>query len=139
MILASFNLLTLKPMMFVANVSENEFTDNKHLSELKSFASKINVPVITICASLESQLVDFDENEKKEFLKESGIEEPGLNRLIREAFRLLGLQTFFMAGPNEVRAWTIRKTLQRQKLPEKFTQILSEDLFVLMLLVILTL
>ena len=58
---------------------------------------------------MESQLVDFDENEKKEFLKESGIEEPGLNRLIREAFRLLGLQTFFTAGPNEVRAWTIKK------------------------------
>ena len=108
-VLASFNLLTLKPMMFVANVGENGFTENQHLSELKTFANKINVPVVAICASLESQLVDFDENEKKEFLKESGTEEPGLNRLIREAFRLLGLHTFFTAGPNEVRAWTIKK------------------------------
>ncbi|GIR48753.1 MAG: hypothetical protein CM15mP58_08500 [Burkholderiaceae bacterium] len=126
-------------MMFVANVSENEFTDNKHLSDLKSFASKINTPVVTICASLESQLVDFDENEKKEFLKESGMEEPGLNRLIREAFRLLGLQTFFTAGPNEVRAWTIKKESGARGSWRKFTQILNEDLFVLMLLVILTL
>ena len=108
-VLASFNLLTLKPMMFVANVSENGFSDNKHLSELKSFASAMNIPVVTICASLESQLVDFEENEKKEFLQASGMEEPGLNRLIREAFYLLGLQTFFTAGPNEVRAWTIKK------------------------------
>ena len=89
-------------MMFVANVSENGFTDNKHLSELKSFASKMNIPVVTICASLESQLVDFDENEKKEFLKESGMEEPGLNRLIREAFRLLGLQTFLPEAAGEI-------------------------------------
>ncbi len=108
-VLANFNLLTLKPMMFVANVGEDKFVGNSYLNELVSYGKNRKIPVVAICASLESQLVEFDEGERKDFLKESGMEEPGLNRLIREAFCLLGLHTFFTAGPNEVRAWTIKK------------------------------
>lgn len=108
-ILNVFNLLTIKPMMLVANVKEGCFTANRHLDALKKYAEDLKIPVVPICASLEAQLVDFNESEKVEFLTESGIAEPGLNIFIREAFKLLGLHTFFTAGPKEVRAWTIKK------------------------------
>ncbi len=108
LLLKPFCLLTLKPMMYVANVKENGFEENPYLSSLNNYASKQNAPVISICASIEEQLADLDDEEKYIFLSDMKMTEPGLNRLIRSAFELLGLQTYFTAGPKEVRAWTIK-------------------------------
>ncbi len=108
-LLKPFCLLTLKPMMYVANVSENSFENNKHLDALKKYASGDNIPVVVICAAIESQISEFDYEEKLEFLSDMGMSQPGLNRLIQTAFNLLKLQTYFTAGPKEVRAWTIKK------------------------------
>ena len=100
-------LITAKPAMFVGNVDENGFTDNPHLDKLREYADKQGAPVVVICAKLESEMADMSEEDKKMFLAEIGQDEPGLNRLIRAAFNLLGLQTYFTAGVKEVRAWTI--------------------------------
>jgi len=100
-------LITIKPIMFVANVDENGFKDNSSLDELSSYANKLNIPVVTVCAKLESDIADLEDEEKEIFLTELGLEEPGLNRLIRASYKLLGLQTYFTAGIKEVRAWTI--------------------------------
>ena len=107
-LLKPFCLLTLKPMMYVANVKEKGFEGNAHLDSLNNYASKQKSPVISICASIEEELADLDEEEKKIFLSDMNMSEPGLNRLIRSAFDLLGLHTYFTAGPKEVRAWTIK-------------------------------
>ncbi|MDR2128525.1 MAG: redox-regulated ATPase YchF [Burkholderiaceae bacterium] len=100
-------LITAKPAMFVGNVSETGFTDNPLLARLNDYAAAQNAPVIAICAKIESELAEMDSADQLEFLKELGQSEAGLNRLIRAAFKLLGLQTYFTAGVKEVRAWTI--------------------------------
>ena len=100
-------LITAKPAMFVANVHEDGFEDNPYLDRLREYAAKQNAPVVAICAKMEAEMADMSDEDKKMFLAEIGQEEPGLNRLIRAAFKLLGLQTYFTAGEKEVRAWTI--------------------------------
>lgn len=102
-------LLTAKPAMYVANVAEDGFNDNPHLNHLYEFAARENAPVVTVCASLESEISELDDAEKSEFLADMGMQEAGLNRLIRAAYHLLGLQTYFTAGVKEVRAWTIHQ------------------------------
>ncbi len=101
------HLITAKPAMYVANVAENGFTNNPLLDQLTEYAAKQNAPIVAICAAIESEIADLDDADKQEFLTDLGMEEPGLNRLIRAAFKLLGLQTYFTAGVKEVRAWTI--------------------------------
>ncbi len=102
-------LMTLKPTLYVANVSEEGFHDNPMLDALKAHAARENAPVVPLCAALEAELQELSQAERVEYLKELGWEEPGLNRLIRAAYDLLGLQTYFTAGVKEVRAWTIKK------------------------------
>ena len=103
----SFTLITAKPAMFVGNVAEDGFENNPYLDRLREYAEKQGAPVVAICAKIEADLAEMDDEDKKMFLAEIGQEEPGLNRLIRAAFKLLGLQTYFTAGVKEVRAWTI--------------------------------
>jgi GTP-binding protein YchF len=103
----SFTLITAKPAMFVANVAEDGFENNPFLDRLNEYAAKQGAPVVAICAKIEAELSEMDDEDKAMFLAEIGQEEPGLNRLIRSAYTLLGLQTYFTAGVKEVRAWTI--------------------------------
>ena len=100
-------LITAKPAMFVANVAEDGFHDNPHLDRLQAYAASQHAPVVAICAKTEAELADMPPEDRQMFLEEMGQTEPGLDRLIRAAFQLLGLQTYFTAGPKEVRAWTI--------------------------------
>jgi GTP-binding protein YchF len=100
-------LITAKPAMFVANVDEHGFDGNPLLDKLRANADAQNAPVVAICAKTEAELADLADADKLMFLQEMGQTEPGLNRLIRAAFKLLGLQTYFTAGVKEVRAWTI--------------------------------
>ena len=100
-------LITAKPAMYVANVSDSGFTDNPLLDQLTAYAQTQNAPIVAICASIESEIADLEEVDKAEFLADMGMQEPGLDRLIRAAYKLLGLQTYFTAGVKEVRAWTI--------------------------------
>ncbi|GIX39451.1 MAG: ribosome-binding ATPase YchF [Silanimonas sp.] len=102
-------LLTIKPAMYVGNVLEDGFENNPHLDRLREYAAGEGAPVVAVCAKIEAELADLDEADKQAFLADLGFEEPGLNRLIRAAYDLLGLQTYFTAGVKEVRAWTIRK------------------------------
>lgn len=102
-----FCFITAKSAMYVANVKEDGFTDNPHLAAVQEFAAKENAPVVAVCAAIEAEIADLDDEDKNVFLADMGMEEPGLNRVIRAAFRLLGLQTYFTAGVKEVRAWTI--------------------------------
>jgi GTP-binding protein YchF len=106
-LLKPFCLLTIKPAMYVANVAEDGFDNNPHLDRLKALADKEGAPVVALCAAIESEIADLDDADKVEFLESMGLEEPGLNRLIRAGYKLLGLQTYFTAGVKEVRAWTI--------------------------------
>jgi hypothetical protein len=94
--------------MFVGNVAEDGFENNPLLDRLKDYADSQGAPVVAICAKIEAELSEMDDADRLEFLKELGQDEPGLNRLIRAGFKLLGLQTYFTAGVKEVRAWTIR-------------------------------
>ena len=103
----SFTLITAKPAMFVANVDEAGFENNPYLDKLRAYAAGQNAPVVAICAKTEAELADMEDEDRMMFLQEMGQTEPGLNRLIRAAFKLLGLQTYFTAGVKEVRAWTI--------------------------------
>jgi GTP-binding protein YchF len=100
-------LLTIKPMMYVGNVLEDGFQNNPHLDGLRQHAATEGAPVVALCAKIEAELADLDDEDKAVFLADLGLEEPGLNRLIRAAYQLLGLQTYFTAGVKEVRAWTI--------------------------------
>jgi len=100
-------LITAKPAMFVGNVSESGFDNNPYLDRLREYAAKQNAPVVAICAKTEADLADMGDEDRSLFLAEMGQTEPGLARLIRAAFTLLGLQTYFTAGVKEVRAWTI--------------------------------
>jgi GTP-binding protein YchF len=100
--------LTGKPVLYVANVSEAGFVDNPLLQAVEVIASSEGAPVVPICAAIEAELAQLDDHEKREFLADMGLEEPGLNRLIRAGYSLLQLLTFFTAGPKEARAWTVR-------------------------------
>ncbi|HEU4623084.1 MAG TPA: redox-regulated ATPase YchF [Burkholderiaceae bacterium] len=100
-------LITAKPAMFVGNVDEGGFENNPHLDKLREYAAKQGAPVVAICAKIESEIADLDDEEKQIFLSDMGMAEPGLDRLIRAGFKLLGLQTYFTAGVKEVRAWTV--------------------------------
>jgi ribosome-binding ATPase len=100
-------LITAKPAMFVGNVSDHGFTNNPLLDKLTEYAKSQNAPVVAICAALEAEISELSDEDKQVFLDDMGMKEPGLNRLIRAAFTLLGLQTYFTAGVKEVRAWTI--------------------------------
>jgi len=102
-------LLTAKPTMYVANVDEQGLTGNPLLDRVQAHAAGEGAPVVPVCAALESEIVDLDDEEKALFLADVGLTEPGLNRVIRAAYDLLGLQTYFTAGVKEVRAWTIHK------------------------------
>jgi ribosome-binding ATPase len=106
-ILKPLCLITAKPAMFVGNVDENGFENNPFLDRLKAYAAAQNAPVVAICAKTEAELSEMSDEDRAMFLAEMGQDEPGLNRLIRAGFKLLGLQTYFTAGVKEVRAWTI--------------------------------
>ena len=106
-IVRSLFLITAKPAMFVGNVADNGFENNPYLDRLREFAAAQNAPVVAICAKTEAELAEMEPDDAALFLAEMGQTEPGLNRLIRAAFTLLGLQTYFTAGVKEVRAWTI--------------------------------
>jgi GTP-binding protein YchF len=101
-------LITAKPIMYVANVAENGFTDNPHLAAVEKRAAGEGAVVVPVCAAIEAEISQLEEADRAEFLAELGLKEPGLDRVIRAAYGLLGLLTFFTAGPKEVRAWTVR-------------------------------
>lgn len=107
--LSDLHLLTVKPMMYIANVNEDGFENNPLLDSVKALAAEQDAVVVAICASLEEEIAQLDEEDKADFLEEMGQEEPGLNRVIRAGYELLGLQTYFTAGVQEVRAWTVKK------------------------------
>ena len=102
-------LLTLKPLMYIANVREDGFTDNPHLDAVRERAAGEGAEVVPVCAAIEEEMAQLDDADRDEFLADLGLDEPGLDRVIRAGYRLLGLQTYFTAGPKEVRAWTVRK------------------------------
>ncbi len=105
--LYDLHLLTVKPVMYIANVSDDGFENNPYLDVVKQRAEEEGAAVVAVCAAIEEELIELDEDEAKEFLNELGLEEPGLNRVIRAGYKLLGLQTYFTAGVKEVRAWTV--------------------------------
>jgi GTP-binding protein YchF len=107
-LLKSVHLITAKPVMYIANVDENGFIDNRHLKAVEEYAVREGAEVVAICAAIEAEIAVLDEEDKAEFLADFGAKEPGLNRVIRHGYNLLGLQTFFTAGPKEVRAWTTK-------------------------------
>lgn len=106
--LRELHLITGKPMMYIANVDEEGFENNAALDALRKHAAAEGAGVVPVCAAMESEIALLDDEEKGEFLAEMGLDEPGLNRVIRAAYDLLGLQTYFTAGPKEVRAWTVK-------------------------------
>lgn len=107
--LKPFHLLTVKPTLYIANVAEDGFTNNPYLDQVKAIAESENATVVSICASLESEIAELDNAEKKEFLASLNLDEPGLDRVIHAGYKLLSLETYFTAGVKEVRAWTIHK------------------------------
>jgi len=102
-----FCLITAKPVLYAANVVEDGFTDNPYLDAVKAHAAAEGAGVVAVCAAIECEIAELDDADKQDFLESMGLEEPGLNRLIRAGYKLLGLQTYFTAGVKEVRAWTI--------------------------------
>ena len=107
-VMKEYHLLTAKPVMYVANVAENGFENNPYLDAVRQRAEEEKAVVVPVCAAIEAEIAQLEAADRKDFLDELGLEEPGLDRVIRGAYRLLGLQTFFTAGPKEVRAWTVR-------------------------------
>jgi ribosome-binding ATPase len=107
--LRELHLITAKPVMYVANVGESELAGNRLAERVVTYAAETGAEAVVISARIEAELAQLDAGEKAEFLAELGLDEPGLDRVIRCAYRLLGLKTFFTAGPKEVRAWTVRK------------------------------
>lgn len=107
-LIRDLHLLTIKPTMYIANVSEDGFENNAALDAVKQFAEQENANVVAICAAIESEIAGLEDDEKVEFLSEIGQDEPGLNRVIRAGYQLLGLHTYFTAGVKEVRAWTVK-------------------------------
>ena len=102
------HLLTIKPTMYIANVAEDGFENNPMLDQVIKYAEEDGAIVVPVCASMESEIIELEDDEITEFLSEMGLKEPGLNRVIRAGYTLLGLQTYFTAGVKEVRAWTVR-------------------------------
>ncbi len=100
-------LLTIKPVLYIANVSEDGFENNPHLQALGELAEREGAEVVPVCAAIEAEIVELEEEERAEFLADMGLDEPGLNRVVRAGYKLLGLETYFTAGEKEVRAWTI--------------------------------
>jgi GTP-binding protein YchF len=107
-LLHELHLITIKPLMYVANVSEDGFTNNPYLDQVRELAARENSEVVAVCAAIEAEIAQLDEADRADFLKDIGLEEPGLNRVIRAGYQLLGLQTYFTVGPKEARAWTVR-------------------------------
>ncbi len=100
-------LLTVKPVLYIANVSEDGFENNPHLDALREMAQAEAAEVVPVCAAIEAEIVELEEEDREAFLAEMGLDEPGLNRVVRAGYKLLGLETYFTAGEKEVRAWTI--------------------------------
>ena len=114
--LKSFNLLTLKPHIYLANVSENDIgKENKYVEELTEYANKENSKVIEVSAKIESELAELEDNDKYEMLNELGINQSGLDKLVETTYSLLGLKTYFTAGPDEVRAWTYKNGMNAKE------------------------
>jgi ribosome-binding ATPase len=107
--LRDLHLLTMKPVLYIANVDEEGFEGNPHLDAVRRIAETESAELVVICNKLEAEIAELDDEERAEFLSDLGMEEPGLDRVIRAGYRLLGLQTYFTAGPKEARAWTVRK------------------------------
>ena len=107
-IVKELSFLTAKPVMYIANVDESGFTNNPHLDAVLAKAEQEGAEVVAVCAAIEAEIAQLDDDDKLEFLADLGLDEPGLNRVIRGGYALLGLQTFFTAGPKEVRAWTTK-------------------------------
>ncbi len=107
-LIRQYCFITGKRCMYVANVREDGFENNPHLDAVREYASAENAPVVAVCAAVEAEIAELDDEDKDVFLADMGMDEPGLNRVIRAAYSLLGLQTYFTAGVKEVRAWTIR-------------------------------
>lgn len=105
----SYNLLTLKPIMYICNVAEDGFEDNPYVEEVIAIAEKEGAEVVAVCASIEAEIAELDDEDKADFIESMGLDEPGLNRVIRAGYRLLDLQTYFTAGVKEVRAWTVKR------------------------------
>ena len=101
------NFLTIKPTMYIANVNDDGFENNPFLDKVREIAAQENAVVVPVCAEIEAELSELEDEDKKEFMDDLGLEEPGLNRVIRAGYELLNLQTYFTAGVKEVRAWTI--------------------------------
>ena len=112
-IIRNFHLITLKPIIYMANVSENDIlSSNKYVDEVREYAEKEGNQVITVCAKIESELSELNEEDKLELLKDYGISTSGLDKLVYATYSLLGLATFFTAGSDEVRAWTFKKGMK---------------------------
>jgi len=107
--LRDLHLITEKPVMYIANVAEGQWNNNPRVAEIEALAREQGAQVVAICAGIEAELARLEPDEREEFLADLGLEEPGLNRVIRAAYELLGLKTFFTAGPKEVRAWTVHR------------------------------
>jgi GTP-binding protein YchF len=107
-LLREVQLITSKPLMFVANVAEDGFLNNPYLDQVRALAEREGAEVVAVCAAIEAEIAQLEEADRAMFLSELGLQEPGLNRVIRAAYKLLGLQTYFTAGEKEVRAWTVK-------------------------------
>ena len=107
-IIRSYGLITLKPTMYIANVAEDGFDNNPYLDQVREFAAKDDALVVALCNQIESEIAQLDDDEKQEFLESMGMEEAGLDRVIRAGYELLNMQTYFTAGVKEVRAWTVK-------------------------------
>ena len=115
------SFLTLKPTMYIANVNEDGFENNPYLDQVRAIAEQEGSVVVPVCAAVEADIAELDDEERDEFMAELGLEEPGLNRVIRAGYALLNLQTYFTAGVKEVRAWTIRWERPRRRQPVRST------------------
>ncbi len=109
LICRELQLMTMKPVLYVANVSESGFVDNPLLAAVEELAHRESAQVVAVCAAIEAEIAQLEDADRKDFLTELGLAEPGLNRVIRAGYALLGLQTYFTVGPKEARAWTIRR------------------------------
>ena len=109
LLVRELHLISIKPILFVANVSEDGFENNSYLDQVRKIAATEKAEVVVVCASMEAEMSLLDDDERDEFLEDLGLEEPGLNRVIRSGYNLLSLQTFFTAGVKEVRAWTVHQ------------------------------
>jgi len=108
LLIRDLNLLTIKPLMYIANVNDDGFENNPLLDAVQKLADEEGAPVVPVCAAIEAEMVELDDEEQAEFLSEMGLDEPGLHRVIRAGHTLLGLQTYFTAGVKEVRGWTVK-------------------------------